>query len=114
VYKPAMIVIILFPFVLGAIGLLSGIWAIAALTIAFIVLLLSYLQFVIFQSRVRSASEERNKWIFVGAGSAMFVLAGLFLLIIRPDEWMVPALAIGFFGLGLLVAVRNLHDTSRL
>jgi DNA-binding transcriptional regulator of glucitol operon len=112
--KLSMIFLILFPSVFATIGLLSGMWAIAALTIACILLLLSYLQFLKFEFGVRSVDQERSKWIFVGAGSAMFVVAAMFLVVIRPDEWMVLAFAIGFFGLCLLVAVRNHQNSFRL
>jgi len=113
-YKLSLIFLILLPAVLSLIGLFSGIWAIGSLTLAGACAMLAMHQFVKGESQIRSAGEERSRWRFVGTGSAVFVCAGLVLLAIRPHEWVVSVLAIGFFGLCLLVALRHLDEPSRL
>jgi len=51
---------------------------------------------------------ERGKWLFLGLSSASFALGGIFIMTIHSDQWIKGAVDTGFFGLCLLVAVRNL------
>jgi hypothetical protein len=114
--------ILLVPAVLGPILLVRGIWAlqqpwgvtyqkIVGLIFFFILWLVSLLLLFHHKLPLEARLIENGKWLFIAIGSATFILGGIFVIGIHPEQWIKGILSIGFFGLCFVVAVRNIRKT---
>jgi hypothetical protein len=124
--KKLSMLVWLVPAVLTPYLLIRGIWAlqqpwgvqsqiIGGLVFFFILWIVSlYLLFAKTLAKnlnLTAREEEKRKWTFHAIGSAAFVLGGIFLITIKPENWGIGSLSVVFFGLCLLNAIRQYMKT---
>jgi hypothetical protein len=61
--------------------------------------------------KLTAREEEKRKWTIHAIGSAAFVLGGIFIIIIRPEKWVIVGLSTGFFSLCFLNAIKQYQKT---
>jgi hypothetical protein len=99
----------LIPAILSPILLIRGIWALQQpwgvayqkiIAMGFFLVLWLVSLYFLFQNKFELTPREQEKgnYIFQMIGSGAFVLGGIFMIAIKPEEWIKGALAICFFG----------------
>jgi hypothetical protein len=108
----------LIPAILCPLLLIRGIWALTQpwgvpyqklLGLAFFSIMWIVSLYFLFQHKLKltAREQEKRKWLFHGIASATFVLGGIFIIIIKPDQWIQGGLAVGVFTISLVAAIRS-------